>query len=120
MSWNPECPKQSCGFAGPELHDSNCADTSGGERWSQTLKHWHFTPTLDCIRVRSDDDLFLQVASARRPSSKLVKTSPRRYTLVVEGMIFAATSYGYHALTALVTGFQSTALVEGTCWRRIT
>src|SRR5664280_1427725 len=112
MSCNPECPKQSCGFAGPELHDSNCADTSGGEWWSQTLKHWHFTPTLDCIRVHGDDDLFLQVASARRPSSKLVKTS-LPYYICCRRYDRAATPQRYGALMALVFSYQSNALVEG-------
>ncbi len=37
----------------------------------------------------------------------------------MEGMISAATPYGYGALTVLVTGFLSTNFVESTCWRRI-
>jgi hypothetical protein len=36
-----------------------------------------------------------------------------------EGRISAATPYRCGALTALVTGFLSTTLVESTCWRRI-
>jgi len=76
------------------------------------LKHWHFTPTLDCTRAHGDDDLFLQVASVRRPSSKLVKPSPR-VILVVEDTISAATPQRYGALMALVFSYQSNALVEG-------
>jgi hypothetical protein len=34
-------------------------------------------------------------------------------------MISAAMPYGYGAPTALMTGFQSIALVESTCWRSI-